>query len=75
MLYNIVCAWNLKQYNQLVNITRRSKLTEIENKLMVTTRGRGKIGLGKRKVQTIRYIIGYKNIIKGIQPILYNNYK
>lgn len=54
---------NLKQYNQLVNITRRSKLTEIENKLMVTTR-RGKIGLGKRKVQTIRYIIGYKNIIK-----------
>ena len=75
MLYNIICAWNLKQYNQLVNITRRSKLTEMENKLMVTTVGRGKIGPGKRKVQTIRYITGYKNIIKGIQPILYNNYK
>ena len=67
--------WDLKQYNQLVNITRRSKLTEIENQLMVTTGGRGKIGLGERKVQTIRFIISSKNIIQGIQPILYNNYK
>ena len=61
--------------NQLVNITRRGKLTEIENQLMVTTVGRGKIRLGERKVQTIRYIISSKNIIQGIQPILYNNYK
>ena len=33
--------WNLKKYNQLVNITKRSRLTEIQNKLVVTTGERG----------------------------------
>ena len=32
-----------KKYNELVNITKRSTLTDIENKLVATTR-EGKVG-------------------------------
>ena len=28
--------WNLKKYNRLVNIKKRSRLTDTENKLVVT---------------------------------------
>ena len=32
--------WNLKKYNKLVNITKKSRLTDIENKLVATSRER-----------------------------------
>ena len=39
-----------KKYNKLVNISKRNRLTDIENKLVVSSgereRGRGKIGVG-----------------------------
>ena len=39
-----------KKYNKLVNIKKRSRLTDIENKLMITSGeregGRGNIGIG-----------------------------
>lgn len=35
--------WDLKQYNQLVNITKVNRLTDTENKPVVTVwRGKGK---------------------------------
>ena len=48
---------------------KKKQAQEIENKLIVTTAGRGKIGLRERRVQTIRCKISHKNIIQGIQPI------
>ena len=48
--------WNLKKYNQLVNIRKKKQIENIENKLVVTSRakeeGRDKIGLGDSEVQT-----------------------
>ena len=39
-----------KKYNKLVNVTKKNKLTDTENKLVVTGRkreeGRGNIGVG-----------------------------
>ena len=38
ILYVIIYMWNLKKYNKLVNIQQeRSRLTDIENKLVVTS--------------------------------------
>ena len=37
ILYDITYMWNLKKYNKLVNITKNSRLTDIENKLAVTS--------------------------------------
>ena len=44
-----------KKYNKLVNIIKGSRLTDIENKLVVTSREgrRGSIGMEEWKVQTI----------------------
>ena len=36
ILYVVTYTWNLKKYNQLENITKRSRLTDVENKLVVT---------------------------------------
>ena len=36
--------WRSKKYNKLVNITKRNRLTDIENKLVVTSGERGKEG-------------------------------
>ena len=46
-----------KKYNKLVNIQKRSRLTDIENKLVVTSRerGRGKIGVGGGEVGGTNY--------------------
>ena len=42
--YDITCMWNpKKKYNKLVNITKRNRLADIENKLVVT---RGEKGEG-----------------------------
>ena len=42
---------------------QKSKLTDIENKLVITSRereeGRGNIGVGYEEVQTTRYTINY----------------
>ena len=48
--------WYLNKYNKLVNVTKkRGRLTDIENKLVVTSgiRGRGNIGVGELEVQII----------------------
>ena len=54
-----------KKY-QLVNITKKSRFTDIENKLVVTSeereRRKGNIGVGDQGAQTIRYKISYKDI-------------
>ena len=59
--------WNLKKYNKVANITKRNRLTDTENKLVVTSGeregGRGNRGGREEKVQTIRYKISYKDIL------------
>ena len=37
ILCDITCMWNLKQHNEIVNIAKKSRLTDIENKLVVTS--------------------------------------
>ena len=51
-----------KKYNKLVTITKRSRLTDIENKLAEKEGRRGKIE-GDQDMQTIRYKISYKDIL------------
>ena len=51
-----------KKYNKLVTITKRSRLTDIENKLAEKEWRRGKIE-GDQDIQTIRYKISYKDIL------------
>ena len=51
-----------KKYNKLVTITKRSRLTDIENKLAEKEWRRGKIE-GDQDMQTIRYKISYKDIL------------
>ena len=46
ILYHITHMWNLKKCNKLVNITK-NRLTDIENKLVVTSGG-GFKGVGER---------------------------
>ena len=41
-----------KKYNKLVNITKRSRLTDLENKLVVTSVGLGDKETGVWEVQT-----------------------
>ena len=69
-----------KKYNKLVNTTttKKSLLTDIDNKLVVTN-GRGKQGNGNKvelEVQSSRYKISYKLYCttRAVLPIFYNNY-
>ena len=73
-----------KKYNKLVNITtttKKSRLINTENKLVVTSRkreeGKGKIRVGDKEVQTVRYKISYKNLLYNTGNIanIYNDYK
>ena len=41
ILYDITYMWNLKKYSELASIIKRSRLTDTEDKLVVTSRGRG----------------------------------
>ena len=49
--------WNPKKYNRLVNKTKESKLTDLENKLVVTS-WEGNIGVGGWEVKTLGFKIG-----------------
>ena len=51
-----------KKYNKLVTITKRSRLTDIENKLAEKEWRRGKIE-GDQDIHIIRYKISYKDIL------------
>ena len=51
-----------KKYNKLVTITKRSRLTDIENKLAEKEWRRGKIE-GDQDIHIIRYEISYKDIL------------
>ena len=52
--------WNLKNYNQLVNITKRSRLTDTESKLEVTC-GEGEAGRTIKGWRSKRYkVLGIK---------------
>jgi len=52
--------WNLKNYNQLVNITKRSRLTGTESKLEVTC-GEGEAGRTIKGWRSKRYkVLGIK---------------
>ena len=57
-----------KKYNKLVTITKRSRLTDIENKLAEKEWRRGKIE-GDQDIQTIRYKISYKDILYNTRNI------
>ena len=50
-----------KKYNKLVNKVKRSRFTDIENKLVVTSgereEGRGNIGVGEKRVIGLYEII------------------
>ena len=37
ILYDITFIWNLKKYDKVLNITKRSRLTDTENKPAVTS--------------------------------------
>ena len=58
-----------KKYNKQVNITttKRNRLTDTENKLVVTSGerevGRGKTGVGDSEIQTTMYKISHKDIL------------
>jgi len=56
-----------KSYTKLASVTKkRSKLTDTEKKLVVTSRereqSRSNIGIGNQEVQTVRYKISYKDV-------------
>ena len=51
-----------KKYNKLVTITKRSRLTDIENKLAEKEWRRGKIE-GDQDIHIILYEISYKDIL------------
>ena len=72
--------WNLKNSAHKLIYKKRSRLTDIENKLVVTSRERGgswNLGVGKWEVQTTRCKIGSRMYYttRGIYPIFCNNYK
>lgn len=54
-----------------MNITKRNKLTDIENRLMITSRegGSGDISVRKWYVQTVWYKIGCKDIPHNMRNI------
>ena len=56
-----------EKYNKLVNITKRNRFIDIENKSVVTSgereRGRGKTGVGDYMIQTIMYEMSYTDIL------------
>ena len=56
-----------KRNNNLVHVTKRSRLTDKENKLVGTSGeregGRGNIGVGDEEFQTTRYEISYEDIL------------
>ena len=53
-----------KKYNKLVNIQKRSRLTDVEKKLAVTSEEEGQYrGGGGWKVQTTGCKMGYKDVL------------
>ena len=72
-LYVVTYTWNLK-YNQLANITKRSGLTDVENKLVVTCgKGSGTAYKGgKCEVQITESKIGSRmyHTTQRIEPTL-----
>ena len=54
VLYDITYIWNQKNTNKLMNITKRSRLTDTENKLVVTS-GEREGGTGKKGQKIKRY--------------------
>ena len=50
-----------KKYKKLMTITKR--LTDTENKLVISGVGRGNIGAGEWDVQTIGCMTGYKDMM------------
>ena len=56
-----------KKHNRLVNIIKRSRLRDTEDKLVVTSGkregGMGNIGVRNKEVQTISYKINRKDIL------------
>ena len=52
--YYMILHVEPKTYNKLVNITKRNRLTDIKNKIAVTSRereeGRGNIGIQRHKI-------------------------
>ena len=61
MLYVITYMWNLKNTTNELIQQNRNRLTDIENKLVVTRGerevGRGKMGVGDKEVQITVYKI------------------
>ena len=68
-----------KKYNKLVIITLffRSRLTDIENKPVVTSAGEGNIGVREWEVKTTGGKIGYKDVLYNTRNIanICKNYK
>ena len=66
-----------KKFNKLVNITKRSRVMGIENKVMVTSEGEGQSrDEGMEGTNSWVYVGSEINCTtQGIQPIFYNNCK
>ena len=52
-----------KKYNKLVSITKRSRLTDKDNKLVVTNGRAVNIGIRDSEAQIIRCKISYKDVL------------
>ena len=58
--YDITYMWNLKKWYKWTYLKSRNRLTDIENKLMVTKEerwGRDKFGIWDQQIQTTIYKI------------------
>jgi len=66
-----------KKHNKLVNVTKKcSRLTDTENRLVVTVgrQGRGIVGVREGAIQTIQCKIGCKDVLCIIQHGDYSQY-
>ena len=74
-MISFICG--IRKYNKLVNITKKSKLTDIENKQVVTSGWvggggrRSNIGVGEQEVQTTGFKIGLNNVLYNMGNIVH----
>ena len=63
ILYNITYMWYLKITTKQWILHKSSRITDIENKLHVTSEEMGNLGIEKWEVQTSEYKIAYKDVL------------
>ena len=63
ILYNITYMWYLKITTKQWILHKSSRITDIENKLHVTSEEMGNLGIEKWEVQTSEYKIAYRDVL------------